>query len=161
VAQTVTLLCGLIEEHKMTVVIPGALPIVMGDETALRHVVQNLLANSVRYQAPDRLPIVTITATTGDGRGRLTIADNGLGIPPERRESVFLPGLRFAPGPGNGLGLAAARSLVERHGGRIWSEGNPSSDGVRFVVDLPLAGDDGPSQPAAATASPPATLRRA
>ena len=58
----------------------------------------------------------------------VTVTDNAAGIPEEHRESVFSMFTRVdGDGPGHGIGLAACRQIVERHGGRIWVEDNPEA----------------------------------
>jgi signal transduction histidine kinase len=115
-----------------------ALPVVEGNATALRHVLTNLLINSLAYRDPGRAPHVTISVESVDGHWRLVIADNGVGVPDAHREAIFDAGVRLDDGvPGTGYGLAAARTLVERHGGRIRAAANPGAAGVQFLIDLP------------------------
>ena len=68
----------------------------------------------------------------------VTVADNAVGIPAEHRESVFSMFARMeGDGPGHGIGLAACRQIVERHGGTIWVDPNPRGPGSRFCFTLP------------------------
>ncbi len=67
----------------------------------------------------------------------VTVTDNAAGIPESHRELVFSMFTRVGGGgSGHGIGLAACRQIVERHGGRIWVEENPSG-GSRFCFTLP------------------------
>lgn len=120
----------------------GPLPDLMGDEPQLVQLIQNLVANAVIYRG-DASPRVTIRAdlineapqksstTPGPAPAwRITVSDNGMGIPPEHREHVFeiFRRLPAAAGlPGTGVGLALCKRIVERHGGSIWVESEPGS----------------------------------
>ena len=98
------------------------LPVVQGDAPQLRRLLQNLISNSLKYRS-DASPEVHIEASRGDDGWTVTVSDNGKGIAPESHEVVFEPFKRLHRQqgvPGSGLGLATARAIVERYGGRIW-----------------------------------------
>jgi signal transduction histidine kinase len=115
-----------------------------GDRAQLERLVGNLLDNAVRH-ARDTVTIA-LTEETGDGSDAtavLVVADDGPGIAPEDRERVFerftrLDDARSAADGGAGLGLAIARDIAERHGGRLRLDGDRSG-GARFVLTLPVA----------------------
>ena len=117
---------------------------VVGDHGRLQQVVRNLCDNAVRHCVAQ----VALTLTTEDGCARLAVDNDGPAIPPEARAVVFdrfvrLPEAQEGPGPddlrpGNGLGLAIARTLVEAHDGRIAVVEHPRG-WCRFEVRLPLA----------------------
>jgi signal transduction histidine kinase len=118
----------------------GELPTVLGDATQLRQLVQNLVANALRYTAEDP-PVVRVEAVArGDG-WEVAVTDNGVGVADEDRERIFRP---FARGvdpqgrPGTGLGLATCAKIVARHGGRLWVEPAPGG-GSRFAFTLRAA----------------------
>jgi signal transduction histidine kinase len=105
----------------------------------LRRVVRNLLDNAVRH-ASSR---VTVSLSEANGSVVLAVADDGPGIPRDRRDAVFerfrrLDESRSAGTGGTGLGLAIARQIVERHGGTIVVDAGGGA-GARFVVNLPAS----------------------
>ena len=108
---------------------------VMDDRRILR-VLENLLMNSIQALAgkPGR---VTVEARARDGRLELTLCDDGPGISPEVRETLFLPFVSHGKGAKSGLGLSVAQRVVETHGGTITAESLPKG-GARFVISLPL-----------------------
>lgn len=121
-----------------------ALPVLEGDPTQLRQVLQNLIANALKFRAPDRVPQVRIgcvRVTLDDGRPgwEVTVEDNGIGFDAKYAERIFAPFQRlhtreqFA---GTGIGLAIVRRIVERHRGTVRAEAVPGK-GARFVLVLP------------------------
>ena len=117
----------------------GTLPVVHGSPSQLRHLFENLLQNALEHrgEAPPRIRVEA--APEGDGGWRMTVRDNGPGIPPEDRERVFEIFRRLKPageGSGSGIGLAICRKVVSRHGGRIWIESGPG-EGAAFHFTLP------------------------
>jgi signal transduction histidine kinase len=115
---------------------------VRGDATALEQVFGNLLDNALKYAAPGRPAVVEIgeTASPGPGERILYVRDNGLGVPEAYRETIFHPLQRVHAdaAPGEGLGLAIARRLLERQQGRIEVE-SEEGRGTTFVLALPRA----------------------
>lgn len=116
----------------------------LGDPVRVRQVVLNLLSNAVKYNRPGGR-VALSCARDGNGMIRFAIADNGLGIPPDRHGEVFQPfqrlGREAGQIEGTGIGLALARQLVERMGGRIGFESEPEH-GSTFWFDLPEAGNE-------------------
>lgn len=113
------------------------------DRAALRQMLLNLLDNAVRYGPEGQT--VKVTTESHDGTWRLTVEDQGKGIPATERERIFEPYYRLnrdARGEkgGSGIGLAVVRGLVEKHGGRV-TVGDPSAgSGARFSLELPVVG---------------------
>ena len=122
----------------------GALGPVRADANALEQVFGNLIDNALKYAAPDRAPSVTIDEVEPPSRGErvFRVRDNGLGVPEAYRDTIFHPLQRVHAdvAPGEGLGLAIARRLIERQQGRIWLE-SEEGRGTTFFVALPRAGD--------------------
>jgi len=110
----------------------------------LSHIFLNLLNNSVKFSAPEKIII------DGEITGkvcRITVTDTGPGISDEEKSAVF-ERLYSKRGKrkdgGSGLGLAIVANLVERYGGKVWVEDRVTGDhtqGVKFIVELTVAGD--------------------
>ena len=105
-----------------------------GDAGAIRQILLNLGGNAVKYAAPGP---VEITLSVDDA-GVLTaaVADHGPGIPPEKLENLFCPGVRDAAGEGTGLGLAVSRSLAESMGGTLTAHSRVGQGSV-FTLRVP------------------------
>jgi signal transduction histidine kinase len=117
--------------------LPPHLPQVDVDPQRVRQIVANLISNGLRH-AP-RGGRVILAADVTDGYVRISVMDDGPGIPADDLPHVFD---RFwqgdrAPTGTSGLGLAIARELVQAHGGSIWAESAPGS-GATFRFTLPL-----------------------
>jgi signal transduction histidine kinase len=124
-----------VEEAAATLEI-GPLPEVEGDPRQLRRVLQNLLANALKFRAEAPLRI-EVSAVRDSQEWVVTVRDNGRGVPPEQAGRIF--GM-FARADqridGAGIGLAVCRRVVDAHGGRIWVEPAPGG-GSAFRFTLP------------------------
>ncbi len=114
---------------------------VSADAAALRHVLLNFLDNAAKY-GPARQVVKVAAARIGD-TVRITVDDQGPGVPPRDRESVWAPFARLdrdrhSTRAGSGIGLSVVRDLIMRQHGRASVEDAPGG-GARFVVTLPLA----------------------
>jgi signal transduction histidine kinase len=120
----------------------GPLPAVRADPAMLRHVLDNLIGNALKYVRPGATPRVDVTASSCPERGggvRIEVADRGIGIPEGDKPEVFENFHRStaaAAYAGTGLGLAICKRIVERHGGAIGVADNPGG-GTRFFFTLP------------------------
>lgn len=115
-----------------------ALP-VLAQADLLQEALSNLLHNALRYTT--RGGHVTVRVSGDADRVRLTVADDGPGMPPEERRRA---GERFFRGsqtalPGSGLGLAIVRSIAERHGGTLDVAAGPGERGLEVSITLPAA----------------------
>ncbi len=135
---------------EVVVDVPDDLPEVYADPGLLERVLDNLVANAVRYSPPGRPPHVT-GSRLGD-RVELRVVDRGPGIPAADLERVFAPFQRLGDTEntvGVGLGLALSRGLTEAMGGGLMTEETPGG-GLTMVVALPAAtalGHDRPAEP--------------
>ena len=115
------------------------LPTVLGDRAQLVQLLQNLLANAVKFRG-DAPPEVQISADRKGDEWVFAVQDNGIGIDPQRSQEIFKLFHRLQPElPGTGIGLALCQRIVERHGGRIWVESHPGQ-GSTFYFTLPERG---------------------
>jgi signal transduction histidine kinase len=115
------------------------LPTVLGDPSQLRVLLQNLLSNAVRFHHPGDPPVVHVSARGADDRWVVCVRDEGIGLDMRYADRVFEVFKRLHPRdqyPGTGIGLAIARRVVVRHGGRIEVESAPG-EGASFRFDLP------------------------
>jgi signal transduction histidine kinase len=116
----------------------GPLPAVLGDRVALAQLLQNLVANALKFRHGPGVR-VWVQAAEDEGMWRFSVADDGIGIDPRHRERVFKMFQRLHDREsfeGTGIGLAICRKIVERHGGRIWAEGRDGG-GTIFHFTLP------------------------
>ena len=140
VGETIETLRPLLRNHRLRWEHADEALIGVGDEPRLRQVMELLLENAAKY-AP-RGWGVSVGAWRQVGEVRVYVTDDGPGIPMEEWETVFEAFVRKARqrGRGSGIGLYAARRLMEAMGGRVWIEGN-GYGGSRFVVALPAASE--------------------
>ncbi|KUM84562.1 MULTISPECIES: sensor histidine kinase [Streptomyces] len=131
-----------VEESGAHVDRPERLPEVVGDPTLLAMLWQNLVGNALKFRHPDRAPRVSITCGTDPDEPDsllVSVSDNGIGIPEQFTEKVFVIFQRLhgrdAYG-GTGIGLALCKKIVEQHGGKIWID-TAHTDGTRFCFTLP------------------------
>jgi two-component system sensor histidine kinase KdpD len=138
--EVLTRLAPLLRRHRLERYEEGG-QLALGDPARLIQVLELLLENAAKY-APDGATVVVDDWTERD-EVRVAVGDDGPGIPPELRESVFEPFVRLDEGgrPGSGIGLFAARRLTAAMGGRLWIE-DKVAGGSQFVIALPAAPED-------------------
>lgn len=131
------------------------LPMVIGDATALRSAVQNLVANAVKYGGRDRWVGVRAqhVRERRHSEVRITVSDHGPGIPTADLPHIFEPFYRGADAierqiQGNGLGLSLVRRIVVAHGGKVSVSTRPGA-GTSFTITLPGAAPDTSTSPVA------------
>ena len=121
-------LAVLIEEQNVILEVPKPLPLIVGDVSQMTQLMQNIIANGIKYQKKGNRPVIKITSKpAADGMVQIEVTDNGIGIKPEYHSSVFgmfkrLHGKEYE---GTGIGLATCRKIVERHNGTIGLESQP------------------------------------
>ncbi len=137
--------------------LPKDLPPVKADINRLQQILYNLVGNAIKF-TPEGTVTIKAAVITEPSKPRatlvysnslngnkpptemlaVTVTDTGVGISPEKCTEIFQPFARLSNTPGNGLGLAISRQLVELHGGRIWIESKPG-EGAAFTFTLPIA----------------------
>ena len=141
VDETLDLLIGPLDAHRIKLEIQENLPVIRGDHTRLIEIVQNLITNAVKFMGnqPDPMIEIGCRGFDTDGKPILFVRDNGIGIEQEYHERIFGLFNRLNPEiEGTGIGLTLVRRIVEVHGGRIWLESQPGN-GATFLFTLPLA----------------------
>jgi two-component system, OmpR family, sensor histidine kinase SenX3 len=114
---------------------------VSGDADELRAAFSNLLDNAVKY-SDNRVSVSVELAAIGEKRVAVKVADKGIGIPSAQLKRIFkrfyrVPGLFMARVKGTGLGLFIVRSVVEKHGGKVFAESEGLGQGSTFTIQLP------------------------
>jgi PAS domain S-box-containing protein len=129
-----------LEEKKANVSVPKPLPYVEVDPVQISQLMQNLIANAIKYQEKNTTPQVTITSKpAANGMVQIRITDNGIGIKPEFHQAIFVMFKRVQTAgkyEGNGIGLAVCKKIVERLGGKIGVESEPGK-GSTFWFTVP------------------------
>jgi two-component system, OmpR family, sensor histidine kinase SenX3 len=133
---------GLNETHLMYTESPEASNArVSGDIDELRAAFANLLDNAVKY-SDDEVRVVVYVSAPDEKRVTVSVADQGIGIPQTQLKRIFkrfyrVPGQFMARVKGTGLGLFIVKSVVRKHGGRVYAESGGLGQGSTFTVQLP------------------------
>jgi PAS domain S-box-containing protein len=135
-----------IREHEATLTV-GPLPTVRADPSQLEQLLQNLVANAIKFH-DDAPPVVEVSAALERGRWCFAVRDNGIGIDAEYATRIFEMFQRLHERgryEGSGIGLAIAKRIVERHGGELWFTSTPGIGTTFFFTLQPTSGS--PSSP--------------
>ncbi len=138
VSKTLSLLKVPIEESEAEIIV-GPLPTVLADKSQMEQVMQNLVGNAIKFHGPER-PLIRIEVTKGQKQWTFAVKDNGIGLNMRYSDKIFQMFQRLhssAEYPGTGVGLAIAKKIVERHGGRIWVE-SEEGKGATFFFSIPV-----------------------
>ena len=138
---TKTILASLahqIEQKRVTVTL-AELPELVADKVSMEQIMGNLIDNALKYLEPERDGELSITADGAKGGVTFKVRDNGRGIAQDDMHKVFELFRRAGKQDtkGEGMGLAYVKTLVRRHGGRIWCESEPGV-GSTFSFTVPL-----------------------
>jgi signal transduction histidine kinase len=115
---------------------------VLGDEEDLKAMVSNLVDNAIKYSGPEVHVAVELEQADA-ATATLRVRDRGIGISPSERKRIFkrfyrIPGAMSTRVKGTGLGLFIVRSVVARHGGKVFVESDGTGQGSTFIVQLPV-----------------------
>ncbi len=131
-------LASAIQESKAAINF-ASLPTVWADRTQMAQVFQNLIGNAIKFRGKGS-PEIFMHAEKADPNWLFSVRDNGIGIAPEFAENIFVVFQRLharTEYPGNGIGLAICKKIIERGGGKIWVEPQAGS-GSTFKFTIPL-----------------------
>ena len=137
--QAVDNLKAAIADSAAELTIPANLPQVVGIESELVRLFQNLLANAIKFRLPDRAPKVSVECMDMEREWVISVTDNGIGISPQDHGRLFNVFQRLVTQDeyeGTGIGLAVCRKICESNGGRIWVK-SQAGEGASFLVALP------------------------
>jgi len=110
-----------------------------GDKRLLKVVLENLLGNAWKYTAREETAVIEFGCRELEGEKVFFVRDNGVGFAMEEADRIFVPFRRLHDDeefPGHGIGLATVKRIIDRHGGRIWAEGEVGR-GATFYFTLP------------------------
>jgi two-component system sensor kinase FixL len=132
---------AMVGERQLSVdlrlVLDPAAELVMADRVQIQQVLLNLMRNAAEAMAgTERRELTVSTAAPKDGMTEISVADTGPGIPEEIAEQLFRPFVTTKR-HGMGVGLSISRTIIDAHGGKIWSEPNPGG-GTIFRFTLPM-----------------------
>jgi PAS domain S-box-containing protein len=128
----------------------GPMPMVLGDRLSLAQLLQNLVANALKFRSGPSACVWIEAQRVHDAMWRITVADDGIGIDPRHRDRVFKMFQRLHDREafeGTGIGLAICRKIVERQGGEIWVDGREGGGSV-FSFTLPAVPAPAAAEPA-------------
>jgi signal transduction histidine kinase len=123
------------------VVTHSTLPTVWANRSQLAQVFQNLIGNAIKFRGKEP-PVISVQAEKAGPQWLFSVSDNGIGIAPEHTENVFVVFQRLhtrTEYPGNGIGLAICKKIVEHCGGKIWVEAQ-AGHGSIFKFTMPCEG---------------------
>lgn len=123
----------MILKEKQASLTIGNLPVIDACETEMRQLFQNLIINALKFQKEGVQPRIHISATEIEDGYQFSVEDNGIGIPPEFQEQIFLVFKRLHSTDtyeGTGIGLASYQKIVELHNGRIWVDSKEGEGSV-------------------------------
>lgn len=115
----------------------GPLTAVRGDADLVTAALLNLVGNAAKFTRPGRPPEINISARRTATGVRVSVRDQGIGIPVEDRQRVFALFARLTPTSGHGIGLTTVARVAEAHGGRVGIDDNPAGVGSDIWFELP------------------------
>lgn len=128
-------LARVLQDVHLDTDLPDVLPLVDADYTLTDQIITNLLENAARHSPPQST--IRIDVTENGDEVEIAISDQGPGVPPDDRATVFEPFRSGATSRSTGIGLAISKAIVEAHGGHITVGDATRGQGARFAFTLP------------------------
>jgi signal transduction histidine kinase len=144
VMEEVLMTLGPAIQESGAVVTHAALPEVWANRSQMAQVFQNLIGNAIKFRGKEP-PVISVQAEKAGQQWLFSVSDNGIGIAPEYAENIFVVFQRLhgrTEYPGNGIGLAICKKIVEHNGGKIWVAAQTGHGSV-FKFTMPC---DGPPE---------------
>lgn len=137
---------GLLRAKQVQVEIDAIFPVVHVDRVRIVQVLQNLLANAVKFMGDQPNPNIKIGCRKTEGENVFFVSDNGIGIATQDHEQIFELFIKLNPElEGTGLGLGLVKKIIEVHNGRIWVESEPGHGATfRFTLESAFQKMDNP-----------------
>jgi C4-dicarboxylate-specific signal transduction histidine kinase len=124
---------------RLQVELAADLPTLEVDAVQIEQVILNLMRNALEamYEAPGEQPLLTVRTRRANGAIEVSVSDRGAGLRPDVAADIFEPFVTSKP-DGLGMGLSICRTIIDAHGGQVWTTANPDR-GVTFHFSLPLS----------------------
>ena len=137
VLEALTAAEGILKARQAQVTVEAIFPLVHVDRARIVQVMQNLIANAVKFMGEQSQPIIKIGFEEINGEHIFSVSDNGIGIEEEHQERIFELFSKLDPNTeGIGIGLGLVKRIIEVHGGRIWVESEGTGKGSTFKFTL-------------------------
>jgi PAS domain S-box-containing protein len=133
-----------IQENKAQVIVKGVMPRVYGNKAQITTLIQNLINNAIKYRRQEVAPIVEIGVKRKDDIWEFYVKDNGIGIPVDHLETIFLIFQRLHSRDeysGTGIGLAITKRIIQSHDGEIWVR-SVEGEGSTFYFTIPIVNEE-------------------
>ncbi len=120
-------------------IIYNELPVILGDEIAIRQLFINLISNGIKYKSPDRTPVIKVSYSNKEDTHYFSISDNGMGIKEKYQDQIFELFSRLhinSEIPGTGIGLSICKKVINSLEGRLWVE-SKFGKGSTFHFTIP------------------------
>jgi light-regulated signal transduction histidine kinase (bacteriophytochrome) len=122
-----------------TSIFSESLPTITAIKTDIDQLLQNLIGNAIKYQAPASKPIIQIAGEERSNDWLISVQDNGIGIPPAFKDKIFVVFQRLHNKDaysGTGIGLSICKKIIDKAGGKIWVE-SEQGKGSTFYFTIP------------------------
>jgi len=128
---------GILKARQIRVKNDAIFPFVYVDRARIVQVMQNLIANAVKFMGDQAQPVIKIGFEEIEGEHIFSVSDNGIGIEKEHQERIFELFNKLDPNTeGTGIGLGLVKRIIEVHGGRVWVESDGEGKGSTFKFTL-------------------------